>query len=276
MSMWHDALKKQAHPTNSPGRMRSNLSASGHKSSNNKLQPSFPRLHVHHLRIHIFTPTCRIPPHTHIPVITGPRPIVNAFDQPVFHRVVMDVINMGVQVILVKERVLPIPPLPHRLFPAFNTRFIPFIQNINPPEVIVRKMALYLIPPHWVIDVTLREAPNGVNMVGHQTNSHRFEGVLQLHVLPRSAQYFPADWICQDGLAVERHQGEEIGSAGLFESAIVGQSVCSPEPVMRSKASTSYILFEKTTQFSLGNIMNEQISLLKLVRLALLCIPQPR
>ena len=94
------------------------------------------------------------------------------------------------------------------------------------------EMSLNLIPPHRIIDVTLWKPPDGVNMLRHQANCHRFKGMLQLHIYPGVAQYLPADWGCEDWFAVECHQGEEIGSTGLSEPAIVGQRVCAPGVVM--------------------------------------------
>src|SRR5580700_9272354 len=64
---------------------------------------------------------------SHIAMKRRMRPIANAGHDAVFHRIVMDVIDMSLEVLLVADRVFPVSSLPKRKFavrvaPDFDSR----------------------------------------------------------------------------------------------------------------------------------------------------------
>ena len=55
-------------------------------------------------------------------MIRRPRPVFNGIDQSMFDRIVMNIIDVFVQVILVPYLMFPEPPLPNAAFPLFLSR----------------------------------------------------------------------------------------------------------------------------------------------------------
>jgi len=50
-------------------------------------------------------------------------PINRAFDMPVFHRIVMNIIHMPFVIVFITNHVLPIPPLPDSTLTLANPAF---------------------------------------------------------------------------------------------------------------------------------------------------------
>jgi len=111
------------------------------------------------------------------------RPIRNAFDQPVFYRVEMNILDVAGEVSLVAYRVLPIALLPKRVFAAcFAWSWRTCGRDGN------CKTVVDMPPPFGKAVVTLRQSQDRVKMVGENDDCLDFERGFRARVTHRRLQ----------------------------------------------------------------------------------------
>ena len=108
----------------------------------------------------------------HILMKTGIGPIRHPLYQVMLHRVIVDVINMLLQVILIAYQVLPKSPLPYSFFAlAEFARATPGVSRKG-----LRKRGLDALPARGKIAVIRRQFPQRMQMFGQNTNGDCFNG----------------------------------------------------------------------------------------------------
>ena len=85
----------------------------------------------------------------------------------------MNVIYVTMQVILIPDRVLPIPPLPNRRLVLSRPGSVIRLRQPKPLLISRRKQAFDLPNPHRVIGIRLRALDYRMDMLGQQANGQR-------------------------------------------------------------------------------------------------------
>jgi hypothetical protein len=101
------------------------------------------------------------------------RPIASARDQPMFHRIEMNVIDVAREVGIVADGVLPKAALPYAFFASAD--FTPASLRIG--RETAGEIVLYQAPAAGKIRVVGREGPNRVQVIGQDADRNRLEGV---------------------------------------------------------------------------------------------------
>ncbi len=134
----------------------------------------------------------------YIPVKRGPGPILNRFYQPMFHRIVVNVIHMPVEIQLIPDGMFPETSLPYRSFSLFDMRRVPFFSRPNVQQICFCKQPFNFFPSNREIAIIFRELPNTMQMIRQQTNGLSSKGESLLRILPNSPKdisfYFPSQY----------------------------------------------------------------------------------
>lgn len=172
-------------------------------------------------------PIRRVHTRTHITMERRMRLIHRLRHMPVFHRVVVDVVDMMFQIIFVANEMLPIPPLPQTALTLQNPRSASvFILGDTP-----RKCGFDMSPTHGVTRIALRQGPKTMQMVRQNHDCINRERPRPMPRTESIAQIIDA--IHQQGLRTLRDgDGEEIGATRQPGSTIVrhGHSIAAITP----------------------------------------------
>ena len=97
-------------------------------------------------------------------------PFSGTFDQAVLYRIVVDVIEVPLEIFLVADHMFPEPPLPHASLSSLPPGVGDF--GFAPAACKIRRCKSFLYPPptRWVVGVSARQGPQGVQMVRQQHN----------------------------------------------------------------------------------------------------------
>ena len=127
--------------------------------------PVFNRTEIQRRLLHLWretSPMAIVHSQSHISMETGMWPLVGATDVAVLHRVPMDVIEMGREIVFIFQRVLPISGLPYPatpLPPPSSGNHEILAANLQP---LFRKLLLQPTPTFRILAVTRRQRPNGM------------------------------------------------------------------------------------------------------------------
>src|SRR5215510_9510459 len=119
----------------------------------------------------IATPVSRQQTALHIAVEATVRPVANASDISVFHRIEMNVIDVTLEVRIVSDCVFPKPSLP-------DSRFAPLYLAPRPQlrrRQLAGESAFDLAPASRELGIARRQGPNGMEMVRHDADGVRCE-----------------------------------------------------------------------------------------------------
>jgi len=146
----------------------------------------------------------------------GVGPVGRRFGEAVLHRVGVDVIDVGGEVALVPDGVLPVAALPDPAFAAMDSggraRF--------PRRKATRKAGLDQHPAHGEVVVAFRQHPDAVKVAGSMTNASMRNGRTAAHVADRSTEGrdMPHQKVIRP--ASGQVDGEEITAAGAQPSIV--------------------------------------------------------
>jgi hypothetical protein len=157
--------------------------------------------------VDIARPVLRQQPAPHVEVKGRMRPVSNTCHEAVFHRIVMDVIDVPGEISLVTDGVLPVPPLPRR---KLATRITP--DGIPSSEQVSAEVSFDPPPAPGEIRVSLRQGQDCMKVIGQDDDSIDDEGALLPGRAKRSAKR--TDMINKScRLAFGERYREEIGAA---------------------------------------------------------------
>jgi hypothetical protein len=154
-------------------------------------------------------PPGRIKPARDTPAKRGMRPIHGVFHKTVLYRVEMRVAHVGGEILVVTDRMLPVPPLPDAAFAAAgHGRRSPFADGQS-----LRERGLDRAPTTREVGVVRRQCPQAVHVVGKDDPGVDVEGSAGAHLSNRVAQRVDPRHQ-QIRLAVEQVDREEKGPPG--------------------------------------------------------------
>ena len=96
---------------------------------------------------------------------TGPWPIGYLHHQPVFDRIVMDIIDVVVHILYITDGVLPKSALPNSGFMLIYVRDAPSAYLINIAEIHARENTLNFTNAHGIIRVAFRQGYHRVEVI---------------------------------------------------------------------------------------------------------------
>ena len=170
-------------------------------------QAQHPRLTRHQPRPQY--PTVLLhPTHANIAVNTRMRPRRRLRHVPMLDRIVVDVINMRLQILIVPNQMLPIAALPN---PTFSLRDAARTNTLILWNA-ARKARLDQRPARRVIHISRRQLSDCIKMIRQHHHGHNFERVTELDDADGFTQFVRVvDQQC--AFAFRQRHGEEIGAA---------------------------------------------------------------
>ena len=104
------------------------------------------------------------------------RPVAYPRNQPMFHGIVVDVIDVTFEISFIANCVFPIAPQPYAFFPLGNFAWRAS-QGAGEGS---RKSTFNEIPSQWKIRIVLGQLPYRMKMVGENTDRYRFKRIARL------------------------------------------------------------------------------------------------
>lgn len=153
-----------------------------------------------------------------------PRPRRRLFDEPVLHRVDMNVITIRTKLILIANAMLPIPWLPDAAFVVSNTARRYRQSPTAVCEIILREQPFHIRPSNGKVIVVIRQRPDAKQVVGQQHARRHVERPPLSSGDERTGQGSPSNVIAKQWTATMRDQGKEVRRAGLAPSDVVRHS----------------------------------------------------
>lgn len=156
-------------------------------------------------------------PFCHIRMKTGMLPCNRRVHAPVLHGIVMDVIHMAVEIRIVPDSVLPIPPLPDGSFILSHPGRRIFDANVG---VAPRKIGFDQADTFRVIVVANRQRHEKVQVLRQNDNGLQHERMALIDAPESAPQQGNIFRSIQKFLSLMRYESEKIGSSADFSSAI--------------------------------------------------------
>ena len=172
-------------------------------------------------RLNIARPIRRIYPLPDPPVKTRIGPIAHPVNMAMFHRVMVDVIEMPGIVGLVAQGMFPKSALPYPPPPLSQTRTAPALFATARSQISRGEFLLDPAPPRRIPAIALRQRPNGVQMVGEQHQGIDAKRPASAAFAHRRPQAGACGIRTENRHAPFRHHREEIGTARYPHAPIV-------------------------------------------------------
>jgi hypothetical protein len=168
------------------------------------------------------SPLPRIDPKPYPSVKCRERPITNGFSKIVFHRVPMDIVEVSRIVVLVPDRMLPKPALPDTPLSTSDSRLADLTLDTIDRDPGFGELFFNPGPTHWVISISRRQSPDGVQVVWQENEGIDLERP-PLAAIPKGfAEKLSGGSSAKNSGALFGDDGEEEGSSWDESSAVVG------------------------------------------------------
>lgn len=141
------------------------------------------------------------------------RPIIGRIDEAMFHRVPMDVIHVGGEIVFVPDGMFPITCLPDTAFALATVGFEVWRQAPG-------KAGFEKAKPVHKIKVILGQRPEHMDVIRQNADGDGFDRVSGRHVSPGRAEMIDIPNQCIRPPVIQT-QREGVSSAGHIETTIV-------------------------------------------------------
>ena len=142
-------------------------------------------------------------------------PVASGSHQTMPHRIVVNIIDMRGVIGLVANHVLPEPSLPDGLLTLRKAARVSVDWRMGAHERL-REPLLDETPSQRIFSVTLRERPDGVNMVGQDDERIDVEWMSSSDPIQTDLEAINGPDFRKDRTALVCHYGEEVGGTGDF------------------------------------------------------------
>ena len=154
-------------------------------------------------------PALRIDPRGHPPMKARRFPVAGAADQPVLDRIVVDVIEVRLEIVLVNDRMLPESALPDSS-PAFvlfacGNSLVPTAAR----QKRLRKALLNDTPTRGIIRVPAGQGPDRMQMIGQENDGVDFERPFRLALTEHLSEQRAISRNVKQWPPSVRHDGEK-------------------------------------------------------------------